>query len=105
MAAQEEVRGLGPSEDPHRREATHCNATSASLKHFTWAPRPSAFCCWALLSANTTPHVLVGGPDAGVRPAGPSAAASPPAPRPRPMGRVGPAAPRRRRTHFPAGGA
>ena len=78
MAAQEEVRGLGPSEDPHRREATHCNATSASLKHFTWAPRPSAFCCWALLSANTTPHVLVGGPDAGVRPAGPPAAPPPP---------------------------
>ena len=63
---------LRPSRYLHRREVTHCNATSASLKHFTWAPRPSAFRSRALLPANTTWHVLVvSPPDACVRPAGP----------------------------------
>lgn len=77
-------------------EVTHYNATSASLKHFTWAHGLSAFCCRALLSANTEWHVLVRShPEASLAQWA----------RPARLAPSGPAAPLPPPTHCPAGGA
>lgn len=73
-----------PGQARHLRGGYSLSHHLGVAKHFTWAPCPSSFFSWALLSANATWHVLVGGhPDAGVRPMGPTHPPGPARPRPR----------------------
>lgn len=63
-----------PARRPRDPAGGHSLQRPVSAKHLTWAPGPSAFRCWALLSANTTWHPRLGThPDARARPAEPTA--------------------------------